>query len=98
MGGLIFMVKEKMCVGVIKDELMIRIDPERRDELLAMSGCRPMSFKDRRSKGFVLVEASAVRTQSALDFWLDVGLSFNRRARSSGRKKAAGHRPRRPSG
>jgi TfoX/Sxy family transcriptional regulator of competence genes len=27
MGGLAFMVNEKMCVGVIKDEMMCRIDP-----------------------------------------------------------------------
>jgi len=27
MGGLTFMVNEKMCVGVLKDELMLRIEP-----------------------------------------------------------------------
>ena len=28
MGGLTFMLNDKMCVGIIKDELMCRIDPE----------------------------------------------------------------------
>jgi len=28
MGGLVFMIDDKMCVGIIKDDLMIRIDPE----------------------------------------------------------------------
>ncbi len=27
MGGLTFMYNKKMCVGIIKDELMCRIDP-----------------------------------------------------------------------
>ncbi len=27
MGGLTFMYNDKMCVGIIKDELMCRIDP-----------------------------------------------------------------------
>ena len=27
MGGLTFMVNDKMCVGIIKDEIMCRIDP-----------------------------------------------------------------------
>ena len=27
MGGLTFMVNEKMCIGIIKDEMMCRIDP-----------------------------------------------------------------------
>ena len=44
MGGLIFMVNDKICVGVIQDDLMVRIDPQRREELLAKPGCRPMEF------------------------------------------------------
>jgi TfoX/Sxy family transcriptional regulator of competence genes len=28
MGGLTFMYNDKMCVGIIKDELMCRIDPD----------------------------------------------------------------------
>ncbi len=89
MGGLIFMVNDKMCVGVIKDQLMVRIDPQRRQELLAMPGCHPMSFKGRGSKGFVLVESSAIQGPAALAFWLEEGLSFNNRARSYGKKRAA---------
>jgi len=27
MGGLCFMLNDKMCVGIIKDEMMCRIDP-----------------------------------------------------------------------
>jgi len=83
MGGLIFMVNDKMCVGIIKDALMVRIDPERYEEMLAKPGCRPMDFTHRRPKGFVLVEPSAVQEAITLAFWLDVGLSFNSKARSS---------------
>ena len=28
MGGLTFMVNDKMCVGIVKDNLMARIDPD----------------------------------------------------------------------
>ena len=28
MGGLTFMVNDKMCIGIIKEEMMCRIDPE----------------------------------------------------------------------
>jgi TfoX/Sxy family transcriptional regulator of competence genes len=27
MGGLTFMVNDKMCVGIVRDDLMARIDP-----------------------------------------------------------------------
>ena len=83
MGGLIFMVNDKMCVGVIKDDLMVRIDPERCEELLAKPGCRPMEFAHRRSKGFILVDPSAINEAMALAFWLEAGLSYNNKARSS---------------
>ena len=34
MGGLTFMVNEKMCVGVLRDDLMVRLDPEIYDQVL----------------------------------------------------------------
>src|SRR5215470_11218627 len=82
MGGLIFMVNNKMCVGVMKDDLMVRIDPERREELLAKPGCRPMDFTRRRPKGFVFVEPSAIQEPAAFAFWLEQGLSYNSKAKS----------------
>lgn len=44
MGGLTFMVNGKMCVGIIKDELMYRIDPEIHDTEIKKQGCRTMDF------------------------------------------------------
>ena len=44
MGGLTFMYNDKMCVGVIKDELMCRINPEIHDLALERNGCRTMDF------------------------------------------------------
>jgi TfoX/Sxy family transcriptional regulator of competence genes len=37
-GGLVFMYKDKMLCGIINDELMCRIDPAIRDELLEQNG------------------------------------------------------------
>ena len=47
MGGLVFMVGEKMCIGVIKDEMMCRIDPTMHNELVERIGCRTMDFTNR---------------------------------------------------
>lgn len=33
-GGLCFMVDDKMCVGIIKDDLMVRIDPDDQEDFL----------------------------------------------------------------
>ena len=40
MGGLTFMYNGKMCVGIIKDELMCRIDPVLHDTVVERQGCR----------------------------------------------------------
>ena len=33
-GGLCFMVNDKMCVGVEKERLMVRLDPAKYDEVM----------------------------------------------------------------
>ena len=43
-GGLAFMVNGKMCVGIIKDDLMCRIAPELEAEVLEKQGARQMDF------------------------------------------------------
>jgi len=87
MGGLTFMYHDKMCVGIIKDELMCRIDPLIQDELLEKKGCRMMDFTHRPMKGYILVEPSAIETEKELDYWVSLALDFNPKAKSSKKKK-----------
>ncbi len=56
MGGLTFMVNDKMCVGIIKDELMCRIDPEFHETAVEMTGCKTMNFTKRPMIGYVLID------------------------------------------
>lgn len=39
MGGLCFMVRDRMCVGVHEDRLMVRLDPATMPAALARPGC-----------------------------------------------------------
>ncbi len=87
MGGLCFMVDDKMCVGVVKGMLMARIDPDRYDEALARKGCRAMDFTGRPMKGFVFVEPDGLDTDIDLAYWVGMCLEFNPRAKSSKRRK-----------
>ena len=52
MGGLTFMLRNKMCVGILKDELMCRIDPEFHNKAIKKKGCRTMDFTKKPMKGF----------------------------------------------
>lgn len=86
-GGLAFMVDEKMCVGVIKDSLMARIDPAVYESSLKRKGCRPMEFTGRPMKGFVSVSPEGIDLDEDLDYWVGLALEYNPRAKSSKRKK-----------
>lgn len=86
MGGLSFMVDKKMCVGIINDELMARIDPEIYNKVLKKNYVREMNFTGRPMKGFVFVEPEGIDMEKELDYWIQLCLDFNPKARSSKRK------------
>ncbi|MFN8307253.1 MAG: TfoX/Sxy family protein [Ferruginibacter sp.] len=86
-GGLCFMVNEKMCVGVEKERLMVRLDPERYDEVMEREGCMPMDFTGKVMKGYVFVDAAALKSKRQLGFWLQLALEFNEKAKSSKKSK-----------
>lgn len=83
MGGLCFMLKGKLCAGIIGGDLLIRIDPELKPALLKRKGCREMAFTGRVMKGFVLVDPEGLRTVKELERWIALALEFNPRAKSS---------------
>src|ERR1051325_9150474 len=87
MGGLTFMVNDKMCVGIIKEELMCRIDPDFHETAIEKTGCRTMDFTKRPMKGYVMIEDSGMKTKKDFDFWIDLALDFNKKAKSSKKRK-----------
>ena len=87
MGGLTFMVDGKMCVGIIKDELMCRIDPEFHQTAIGKPGCRTMDFTKRPMIGYVMVDETGMKNPKDFSFWIDLALDFNKKAKTSKRKK-----------
>lgn len=86
-GGLCFMVNDKMCIGVEKDRLMVRLDPEKYDKALSKEGCSPMDFTGKPMKGFVYVDTEVLKTKKQFQYWVDLALEFNKVAKSSKKKK-----------
>lgn len=87
MGGLAFMVDDKMCLGIVKDELMCRIDPDIREEALSRDGCRIMDFTGKPMMGFVLVNEVGFQSKKDFDYWVRLALEFNPKAKASKKKK-----------
>lgn len=94
MGGLCFLVDGKMCVGVEKERLMARIDPNIYDSALKRRGCVPMDLTGRPMRGFVFVNREGLETDAELGSWLNLALEFNPKAKSSKAKSAEPAKPR----
>jgi TfoX/Sxy family transcriptional regulator of competence genes len=86
-GGVAFMVNNKMCVGVVKDDMMCRINPEIQDLALDKTGCRPMDFSGRPMKGFVYVSEEGMKSKKDFMYWINLTLDFNTQAKASKKKR-----------
>lgn len=94
MGGLCYMVQDKMTVGIVNDSLMARIDPQVYERALKKKGCRPMDFTGKPMKGFVFVDPTGIDMDKDLEYWIQLCLDFNPIAKSS--KKTSGTKTKRP--
>lgn len=86
-GGLAFMLHDKMCCGIIKEDLMVRALDERYEELLHMNGAREMDFTGRPMKGFLYVDAVTLTTRKKLSDWVDVAVEFAYQSPANNKKK-----------
>ncbi|MEU3406723.1 TfoX/Sxy family protein [Streptomyces sp. NPDC006670] len=71
-GGLVFMVRGNTVVGVVGDDLLVRVGPDGTPTALARPGARPFELSGRVSKGWVVV-AGEVLDDDVLDDWLQLG-------------------------
>ena len=84
MGGLIFMVNDKMCVGIDidkstgQDRLMVRVGKASHDQLVFKHGSREMDFTGKVMRGFLFINPEGFDSEEDLDFWVDKALEFNR--------------------
>ena len=85
-GGITFMVRGKMCVTVGADRIMCRIDPAAHDAAVTRKGATTVFMKGREYRGYVYVDADAIKSKRDLDYWVGMALDFNTAAKSSRRK------------
>jgi TfoX/Sxy family transcriptional regulator of competence genes len=76
MGGLCFMYKGKMCCGIVKEDLMVRVIPDRHEEALSHPHGRPMDFTGKPLKNFVFVSPEGFKKPKDFEYWLEMGIEF----------------------
>ena len=86
-GGVAYMVDDKMCVGIVNNNIMARIDPEIQEQALKKPGCKVMDFTNRPMKGFVYIDENGYEKDNDLDYWVGLALEFNPKAKVGKKKK-----------
>ncbi|NNE26912.1 MAG: TfoX/Sxy family protein [Saprospiraceae bacterium] len=87
MGGIGFMVDDKLCIGIFRNELMCRVHPEKMPDYLERTGARQMMHGKRQMKGYLNIADEGFDMDSDLEFWVQACLLFNPLAKSSKKKK-----------
>lgn len=75
-GGLAFLVNGAMAVGILGDDLMVRVGPSGHDAALREPHARPMDFTGRPMRGYVFVDADGTASDAALATWVGRGVRF----------------------
>lgn len=70
-GGVAFLLDGKMFVGIVKDELMVRVGPDGHEKAIAKPHARTMDFTGRPMKGYVFVKPEGLTRDAALATWVD---------------------------
>ena len=86
-GGYGCMINDKMCVGIVGDQLMLRVLEEHYENLLQENGVSPMNFTGKIMKGFLFIDPEVFQTHAQLDRWLQYGLEFAEKGVVKSKKK-----------
>ena len=78
-GGLAFLVGGNMAVAASGEGgLLVRVDPDDGDRLLASTPAEPMVMRGRAMTGWLRVATGAVTTKKALATWVGRGVTYAR--------------------
>ncbi len=75
-GGVGFLLNGNMACGVNKDNLIVRVDPEKHDSLLKKAHAKTFDLTGKPMKGWLLIEGDGVKTDKQLSAWVKEGVEF----------------------
>ena len=76
-GKIAFMVNDKLCIAVGKDDIMCRIDPALQTVIKFKTPSEPVIMRGREMKGYVRIKNQDLPSESAIQYWVDLCLEYN---------------------
>ena len=78
-GGLAFLIGGKMSVAASgQGGLMVRVDPDQTEVLLAKPHAQPFEMRGRAMQGWLRIDADGVRTKRQLEPWVKRSVAYAR--------------------
>jgi TfoX/Sxy family transcriptional regulator of competence genes len=79
-GGVAFLVGGVMCIGVDKDDLIVRCEKDQTESLLVKRGVRVFDLSGKKPmQGWLLVGPEATRTAAGFESWIDFAIGWTKR-------------------
>jgi len=75
-GGIGFLLNGNLLVGVWKDSLIVRLDPEESADALKAPHVKPFDVTGKPMKGWILVEPAGLEDDDQLRGWIDQAAKF----------------------
>ncbi len=76
-GGLAFLIGGNMAVAASgQGGVLVRVDPEDADRLVARTHAHPMEMRGRSMAGWLRVDSEHVRTRRQLQPWVERGAAY----------------------
>jgi hypothetical protein len=75
-GGICFLINGNMALGLVNDDLMIRVGSDSYEKILSQPHVRKMDFTGKPLKGFLYVGPKGTESDNYLKKWVLIGVEF----------------------
>lgn len=75
-GGVGYLLNGNMACGVNKDDLIVRVDPEKQNQFLEQPHTKVFDMTGRPMKGWLMVEPAGCEKPEQLRDWVKAGAEF----------------------
>ena len=75
-GGVGYLLRGNMCVGIWKDGLILRVGVEQAERALKKKNVRVFDITGRPMKGWVMVDGPGIKSEASLKSWVETAVVF----------------------
>jgi hypothetical protein len=75
-GGLCFLVNGNMAMGVVNNDLMLRVGPDSYEKMFDLPHVRKMDFTGKSLKGFIYVGGEGTGAEKDLKGWVSIAVDY----------------------